>query len=151
MSERLRRYVAQHGLMVEFVVLRPEQARTSESAATAVGCELSQIAKSIVLKGSRTYLVVLAGDKRIDLKKFTRMVNEPVHLAKPEEVLEETGYPVGSVPPFGHIKQIRTYVDKSILNHSVVYASGGDDSSLIKINANDLVHHLRNNIVDVSK
>nr|BAE03284.1 hypothetical conserved protein [Candidatus Caldarchaeum subterraneum] len=151
LSERLRRFMESGGLVGEFVELPPEQARTSESAANAVGCELGQIAKSIVLKGSRTYVVVLAGDRRIDLKKFSKVVGEPVRLAKPDEVLSETGYPVGAVPPFGHIRPLKTFIDASLLRHKVVYASGGSDSFLLKLGVDTLLNHFGDSVVDVSR
>lgn len=150
LSERLKRFMQLHGVRGEFVELLPEQAKTSQTAAAAVNCELKQIAKSIVVKGSKFYVIVLPGNRRVDLKKFSKVVNEPVRLATPEEVLSETGYRVGGVPPFGFRKQLKTFIDSSLLENEVVYASGGTDKSLLRIAVNELVRVLKNEIVDAA-
>ncbi|MCS6784652.1 MAG: YbaK/EbsC family protein [Candidatus Caldarchaeum sp.] len=151
MAVSLKRFIESRKIDAEFVELLPEQAKTSESAAAAVNTSVNQIAKSIVLRGSKTYVVVLAGDKRIDLKKFSRVVGEPVRLASPDEVLESTGFNVGCVPPFGHLRKLKTFIDVSLLRNDVVYASGGTDSSLLKISVTELLRILGSDVVDVTK
>ncbi len=139
-----------NNLEAELIFLKPNEGKTSELAAAAVGCPLSQIAKNIVLKGSHTYVLVLSGDRKVDLKKFSAVVGEQVRLATPDEVLRETGYPVGGVPPFGHITKLKVFVDASIKRHDVVYTSGGADNVLMKIDVDALLKIVGDNIVDVS-
>ncbi|MDW8084508.1 MAG: YbaK/EbsC family protein [Candidatus Caldarchaeum sp.] len=151
MSASLKRFVDSRNVSAEFVELPPERAKTSGLAAASVNCDVNQIAKSIVLKGSETYVVVLAGDRRIDLKKFSKLVGEPVRLATPDEVYDSTGFRVGCVPPFGHVKKLKTYVDVSVLANRVVFASGGMDNALLKISVDELMRVLEAETVDVSK
>lgn len=151
MATSLKRFIEHQKLDAEFVELPPEQAKTSQSAAAAVNVSVDQIAKSIVLKGSKAYVVVIAGDKRVDLKKFSFVVGEPVRLATPDEVLALTGFDVGCVPPFGHVKKLKTFVDKSVLENKVVYASGGTNSSLLKISVTELLRFLGCSVVEVAK
>ncbi|MEM4417820.1 MAG: YbaK/EbsC family protein, partial [Nitrososphaerota archaeon] len=70
---------------------------------------------------------------------------------EPEEVMKYTGYPVGGVPPFGHTRPLKTWVDKSIARFELVYTSGGSPDTLLKIEVAELVNHLRAPFVDVSK
>jgi prolyl-tRNA editing enzyme YbaK/EbsC (Cys-tRNA(Pro) deacylase) len=89
--EHLMSFMKQHRVAGQFIHLNPNEAKTSEAAAKSVGCPISQIAKSIVLLGSRPYVLVVSGDKKVDLKKFSKLVGEDVRLAKPDEVLAATG------------------------------------------------------------
>lgn len=143
--------MVRNGIAGDVIELSAEQAKTSESAAAAVNIPVDQIAKSIVLVGSKTYVVVISGGKRIDLKKFAKVVDEPVRLATHDEVLRETGFEVGGVPPFGHLRKLKTFVDKSILSYDVVYASGGAANLLLKISVDMLLKGCGGEVVDVSK
>jgi Cys-tRNA(Pro) deacylase len=149
--EHLMSFMKQHRVAGQFIHLNPEEAKTSESAAKSVGCPISQIAKSIVLLGSRPYVLVVSGDKKVDLKKFSKLVGEDVRLAKPDEVLAATGYPVGGVPPFGHITQLKTYVDASLTRYDEVITSGGSDDTLLRMKVKTLLEIVGGELVDVSK
>lgn len=83
------------GVDGEVVWLQPGSGSTSVSAAEAVGCSVAQIAKSVVVKGGELYLVVLSGNRRVDLGKVSEPVGERVSLASPREVLERLSFPVG--------------------------------------------------------
>jgi Cys-tRNA(Pro) deacylase len=149
--EHLMSFMKQHRVAGQFIHLNPNEAKKSESAAKSVGCPISQIAKSIVLLGSRPYVLVVSGDKKVDLKKFSKLVGEDVRLAKPDEVLAATGYPVGGVPPFGHITQLKTYVDASLTRYDEVITSGGSDDTLLRMKVKTLLEIVGGELVDVSK
>ncbi|MDW8360134.1 MAG: YbaK/EbsC family protein [Candidatus Caldarchaeum sp.] len=147
----LKKFMKSKGVEGELVFLEPEQAKTSLSAASAVGCQLSQIAKNIVLKGRKAYfLVVIAGDRRVDLKKLSKFVQDDVRLATPEEVLMTTGYPPGAVPPFGHRTNLKVYIDQSLKQHEYVYTSGGADNVLLKLRVDSLVEVSGGELVGLS-
>ena len=138
--DELAKYMRDNGIEGEIVRLGHSSAKTSSSAAEAVGCEVSQIAKSIILKGRRSYyVVVLSGDKRIDLKKASIFLDDEIRLAKAAEILEQTGYPVGGVPPFGHANPLRILVDRSLLRFEEVYSSGGSEDTLLRIKVRELI------------
>ncbi len=149
--ERLRSFIQSLSIEAEFIHLKESEAATSKSAAMALGCPISQIAKNIVLIGSRPYLLVISGDKRVDIRKFSEVVGERVRLAGPEEVYEVTGYKVGGVPPFGHLKPLKTYIDVSVARYDFVYTSGGSDNTLLKIAVEKLLKHSGSATVDVGR
>jgi prolyl-tRNA editing enzyme YbaK/EbsC (Cys-tRNA(Pro) deacylase) len=64
--EHLMSFMKQHRVAGQFIHLNPDEAKTSESAAKSVGCPISRIAKSIVLLGSRPYVLVVSGDKKVE-------------------------------------------------------------------------------------
>jgi len=149
--EHLRSFLRERGVECEFVFLEPGQAKTSASAAAAVGCDVSMIAKNIVLSGRRKYVVVVSGDRRVDLEKFSSLVGERVRMAAPDEVLQHTGYAVGGVPPFAHLNTTTVYLDRSLMRFDHVYTSGGAHNVLLKIRVSDLAALAGNNWADVSR
>jgi len=151
-TEELKEYMREKGIRGEIVWLKPGEAKTSAEAARAVGCELGQIAKNIILVGeSGVILVITSGDKRVDLDKVSRVIGERVKLASPKRVLEETGFPVGGVPPFGHRRKLRTIIDPSIRRYDYVYTSGGSEDTLLKIETEELIENCDAEILDVSR
>ena len=78
--------------------------RTVKDAAVAVGCQESEIAKSIVFVADGDPVVCVAsGRHRIDTGKLADALDvAEVRQAAAEEVRAATGYAIGGVPPFGH-------------------------------------------------
>lgn len=151
-TKNLVEYLRKNNIDAQIIYLKPGEAKTSISAARAVGCSLGQIAKNILLIGEKSrILVITSGDKRVDLTKVSEIFMERFRLATPREVLEETGYSVGGVPPFGHIKEIKKIVDTSIKRFSFVYTSGGSEDTLMKINVEELIKACRGEVLDVSE
>ena len=132
-------------------MFKAEQAKTSASAAEHLGCEVAQIAKSIVLKADNPILVILSGDMRVDLKKLSEVIGEKAKLASPEYVSEEVGFIIGGGPPMGFDRPVRILIDKSIERFSEVFSSGGSRDSILKIDVNELKNVVKGEIVDVSK
>ena len=124
-AERFVRAAAALGIEIEPVVY-PEGTRSAADAAAAIGCELSQIVKSLLVVGpDGPVLALTAGHNRIDLDALGALVGGQVRMADASEARDATGYAIGGTPPFGHPEPIRTLVDPSLLEHEVVYAAGG--------------------------
>ena len=104
-----------------------EGAATARDAAKAVGCELAQIVKSIVLVCDGAYVLVLVpGDRRADLQAVAAVVAATdVRVATAGEVLQATGFEAGGVAPFPQRAISRTLMDSSFLQHQVVWIGAG--------------------------
>jgi Cys-tRNA(Pro) deacylase len=104
-----------------------EGAATARDAAKAVGCDLAQIVKSIVLVCDGAYVLVLVpGDRRADEKAVAAAVGATeVRVARPDEVVEATGFATGGVAPFPQRAIARTLMDSSFLQHQVVWIGAG--------------------------
>ena len=149
--EEVKSYMEENSINGEIIMFKAEQAKTSASAAEHLGCEVAQIAKSIVLKAANPILVILSGDMRVDLKKLSEVIGEKAKLASPEYVSEEVGFIIGGVPPMGFDRPVRILIDKSIERFSEVFSSGGSRDSILKIDVNELKNVVKGEIVDVSK
>ena len=149
--KEVKSYMEENSINGEIIMFKAEQAKTSASAAEHLGCEVAQIAKSIVLKAKNPILVILSGDMRVDLKKLSEVIGEKAKLASPEYVSEEVGFIIGGVPPMGFDRPVRILIDKSIERFSEVFSSGGSRDSILKIDVNELKNVVKGEIVDVSK
>jgi len=149
--EEVKSYIEENSINGEIIMFKAEQAKTSASAAEHLGCEVAQIAKSIVLKAENPILVILSGDMRVDLKKLSEVIGQKAKLASPEYVSEEVGFIIGGVPPMGFDRPVRILIDKSIERFSEVFSSGGSRDSILKIDVNELKNVVKGEIVDVSK
>ena len=83
------------------VIILEDTARTANDAATALGCNVGAIVKSLLFKTGETFcLCLVSGDKRCSLNKLKKKLSEKnVSMAKPEEVKLITGYTIGGVSP----------------------------------------------------
>ncbi len=79
----------------------PEATRTAAEAAAALGCELSQICKSLIFAADgEPLLVLMDGASRVDLDRVREELGaDRVTRAKADVVRETTGYAIGGVPP----------------------------------------------------
>ena len=149
--EEVKSYIEENSINGEIIMFKAEQAKTSASAAEHLGCEVAQIAKSIVLKAENPILVILSGDMRVDLKKLSGVIGQKAKLASPEYVSDEVGFIIGGVPPMGFDRPVRILIDESIERFSEVFSSGGSRDSILKIDVNELKNVVKGEIVDVSK
>ncbi|MGW6055274.1 YbaK/EbsC family protein [Streptomyces sp. NPDC055189] len=129
----------------------PEATRTAQEAAAAIGCELSQICKSLIFAADGVpVLVLMDGASRVDLELVRRELGaEKVTRAKADIVRETTGYAIGGVPPFGHVTKTRVLADRSLLAHEVVWAAAGTPYAVFPMAPGDLIDHANGTLVDV--
>ncbi|MER8223304.1 YbaK/EbsC family protein [Streptomyces sp. NPDC094143] len=129
----------------------PEATRTAAEAAAALGCELSQICKSLIFAADGVpVLVLMDGASRVDVELVRRELGaEKVTRARAEVVRETTGYAIGGVPPFGHRTRTRVLADRSLLAHDVVWAAAGTPYTVFPMAPRDLVSHAGGTLVDV--
>ncbi|KJK38356.1 YbaK/prolyl-tRNA synthetase associated protein [Streptomyces variegatus] len=129
----------------------PDATRTAEEAAAAIGCELSQICKSLIFAAdSVPVLVLMDGASRVDLELVRKELGaDKVTRAKVDVVRETTGYAIGGVPPFGHRTRTRVLADRSLLEHDVVWAAAGTPHTVFPMAPRDLVAHAGGTVVDV--
>jgi prolyl-tRNA editing enzyme YbaK/EbsC (Cys-tRNA(Pro) deacylase) len=129
----------------------PEATRTAAEAAEAIGCELSQICKSLIFAADGVpVLVLMDGASRVDVELVRAELGAgKVTRAKADVVRETTGYAIGGVPPFGHLTRTRVLADRSLLAHDVVWAAAGTPYSVFPMEPKDLVAHAGATLVDV--
>ncbi|MFB7932928.1 YbaK/EbsC family protein [Streptomyces sp. NPDC056039] len=129
----------------------PEATRTAAEAAAALGCDLSQICKSLIFAADGApVLVLMDGASRVDLDLVREELGaEKVTRAKVDVVRETTGYAIGGVPPFGHRTTTRVLADRSLFDHETVWAAAGTPYTMFPMAPGDLVAHSGAIVADV--
>src|SRR5687768_7978011 len=77
------------------VVELADSTRTSAEAAQAVGCEVAQIAKSVIFRGgasNKPVLVIASGINRVNEKKLATLIGESIEKPDADFVREKTGF-----------------------------------------------------------
>jgi prolyl-tRNA editing enzyme YbaK/EbsC (Cys-tRNA(Pro) deacylase) len=136
-----------HGQIRRF----PDATRTAAEAAAAIGCELSQICKSLIFAADgEPVLVLMDGASRVDVERVREQLGvEKVTRAKADVVRGTTGYAIGGVPPFGHRTRTRVLADRSLLEHDLVWAAAGNPHAVFPMEPKALVTHAGATLVDV--
>lgn len=140
-AKRVQDILDAYGLglvVVEF----PAQTRTAQQAADAIGCELGQIAKSLIFRGKKTrqpVFVIASGKNRVDEKIIQEYVGEEIEKADAAFVLEQTGFAIGGVPPVGHLKPIRPFIDEDLMSYAEIWAAAGTPFAVFKLRPSDLL------------
>ena len=139
----------------DFEVLEFEEStRTSADAAAAIGCTVAQIAKSLIFKGAESgqpVLAVLSGAVRLDVDKLAAIIDEPVGRADPDFVREHTGFAIGGVPPVGHAKPIRLFIDRSVFELDELWAAAGTPNAVFRLLPDDLPRLTGGQVVDIAE
>ncbi len=109
-------------------VIETGAATTAQAAAKTLGCDIDQIAKSIIFEGSKSlklYLFVTAGSKRVSLEKATLLTGERILKAGSEDIRRITGFAIGGVSTVGHLCPITTFFDTNLMLFPIIYAAAG--------------------------
>lgn len=122
-------------------------------AANALGVIPARIAKSISLKqGDGAMVIVVAGDMKLDNRKYKNHFGIKAKMLSPEEALEFTGHAVGGVCPFGLPPELPVYLDASMKRFTTVFPACGSGNSAIELTLDDLNEYSQNKEwVDVCK
>ena len=124
------------------IVCLEQTARTAQDAATALGCNVGAIVKSLLFStGDNFVLCLVSGDKRCSLNKLKKTLDEKdVSMANPDEVKKVTGYTIGGVSPVGHLKKVKIYIDTNLERFTTVFAAAGHPNCVFKIEFNQLAN-----------
>ena len=112
------------------LTFEPGSTPTSELAAEKIGCEVGQIAKSMLFKGKDGVfrLFLCPGDRRVDNKKLKNFLGFKARMASADETYEITGFRPGGVCPFG-ITSIDIFIDQGLSVYPMIYPAAGTDAS----------------------
>lgn len=153
----LAHFIRDNNITARLVFLK-DKTPTVEMAAEAVGVRPEQIVKSVlfVLKLGedelQPLLVVANGSSRISYKRLANYLGlsrRQVRMAKPEQVKALTGYKVGAVPPFGHLRPLPTLIDENVLQQDEIYGGGGAINALVYLTTEELVRVVEAQVVAV--
>lgn len=135
------------------IVEIPDSTRTSKEAAEAVGCQVGQIAKSLVFKCKKSkdpILVITSGKNRVEEELLTDVVADELVIADADFVREVTGFAIGGVPPVGHSQKIRTLIDEDLLEYEEIWAAAGTPNAVFMLTPEELLNMTGGEVIAVN-
>jgi len=127
-------------------------ARTAAEAAAAIGCDVAQIAKSLIFRGAESgdaILVVASGTNRVNEKRLADHAGEAIVKADADFVRERTGYAIGGVPPIGHATPLRTFIDRDLLQFDRIWAAAGTPHAVMELTPAQLTNLVQGLVVEI--
>ena len=149
---RVRQALLGAGMAPDIVEL-PGAARTAKDAARFLGCDVAQIANSLVFRAETSgapLLVMSSGARRVDLARLAQIAGEPVAKADAAFVREATGFAIGGVPPVGHAAPLRTFVDDSLAAYRELWAAAGHPHTVFNLSYAQLLSLTQGMVVPAS-
>lgn len=130
----------------------PDGTRTAVDAAAAVGCEVSQIVKSLVfVVDDEPVLALTSGAHRVDTRRLAAALGaSEARKADADEVRSATGYAIGGTPPVGHDQPLRTLLDPQLLEFDEVWAAAGTPMDVFPLSPTRLRELADAEVVDVT-
>ncbi|MEO0503977.1 MAG: YbaK/EbsC family protein [Pseudomonadota bacterium] len=143
MSKSLKRVrAALEAAGIDTEIMQTPLARTAADAATAIGCEIDQIAKSIIFRGEESGTAILfltAGGNQVDPDRAAALAGEALGKADAALVRAQTGFAIGGVAPVGHLNPIRAFADTRLMDFDVVWAAAGTPHHVFRANPAELL------------
>ncbi|MEQ1594372.1 MAG: YbaK/EbsC family protein [Casimicrobium sp.] len=127
--------------------------RTAAEAAELLGCDIAQIAKSIIFKNAATgtsVLVITSGGNRVDEKKVAAIIGEKLAKADAAFVREQTGFAIGGVPPIAHTNPGAILLDEDLLAFDTVFPAGGTPHAMFAVDPQELIGLSGARVADVA-
>jgi prolyl-tRNA editing enzyme YbaK/EbsC (Cys-tRNA(Pro) deacylase) len=144
-----------HGYNLSLEVVEfDELTRTSQEAANTIGCEIGQIAKTLIFKGKTTgkpFCIIASGKNKVDEKKIAQIIGEYIEKPDAEYVLQYTTFAIGGVPPIGYEFEIRPLIDEDLMSYSDVWAAAGTPNSVFRISPQNLLEITKGKVVNIKK
>ena len=150
-ARRVAEAAADAGLDVT-VMEMPASTRTAEDAASACGCTVAQIAKSLVFRGKtskKPYLFLVSGANRVNEKGVAKHLGEALSRPDADDVRALTGFAIGGIPPLGHATPLQTFIDADLLGFDVVWAAAGTPKCVFSCDPKALVDAIGATPIDV--
>jgi Cys-tRNA(Pro) deacylase len=122
-------------------------------AAAALHADEHQVIKTLVMEDDdrKPLIVLMHGDREVSIKALARFLDvKTVSPCEPEEANKHTGYVVGGISPFGTRKDLRVYVEKTILDLPRIYINAGKRGLLAEMSPEDLNRILKPTPVQVA-
>lgn len=140
-AQRVQDALAAQGFSSAVIELA-DSTRSAAEAAAAVGCQVGQIAKSLIFKGAETgraILVIASGANRVHEKRVGKLLGEKLEKADADFVREQTGFAIGGIPPIGHAALLTTLIDQDLLAYKEIWAAAGHPNAIFRLTPEELV------------
>lgn len=151
-AQSVQDILADMGLDFKVVELS-QSTRTAQEAADSIGCEVAQIAKSLIFMTKTTQrpvLVLASGVNRVNEKAIAKLIGEKITKANADQTREITGFAIGGIPPVGHQQDIELiFIDEDLLSFESLWAAAGTPNAVFNLKGKDLLTITQGKVVSV--
>jgi prolyl-tRNA editing enzyme YbaK/EbsC (Cys-tRNA(Pro) deacylase) len=127
--------------------------RTAQDAASTIGCDVSQIVKSLIFKTKETHrpvLVLASGPNRVNEKVIESLVGEKIVKADADFTRDITGFAIGGIPPIGHREPIDlVFIDEDLLKFDDIWAAAGTPNAVFNLKGKDLREMTHGQVISI--
>ena len=137
-SQVVQDFLNQFGLELQVRELE-QSTHTAQDAADAVGCQLGQIAKSLIFRSAdRPILFLVSGSNQLNVANVSAQLNITLEKADAIFVRENAGFPIGGVPPVAHMHKMDVFIDRDLMEFDLIWAAAGTPHSVFPLKSKDL-------------
>ncbi|MGC1879475.1 MAG: YbaK/EbsC family protein [Rhabdochlamydiaceae bacterium] len=150
-SQRIQDLLQNYNLDIKVIEFK-ELTRTSKEAASVIGCEVGQIAKTLIFKGKKSmkpFCVIASGKNRVDEKKIAQFIGEEIEKPDADFVKEHTHFVIGGIPPLGYPLEDKPLIDEDLMAYQEIWAAAGTPYAVFRITPQDLVKITEARIVKI--
>ena len=143
LSESVRRvqsFLADHGVNTDVRILS-SSTRTAAEAADTLGCDVAQIAKSLVFEdgdSGSAVLVIASGVNRVSVDRVREKTGVSLKKADADFVRRQTGFAIGGIPPVAHASDLQTLLDPELKRCNTIWAAAGTPHAVFRLTPGDL-------------
>jgi Cys-tRNA(Pro) deacylase len=148
------RELRKHGVRFTEHEYRYEDHGGTGTAARQLEIDEHAVVKTLVMEDERArpLIVLMHGDREVSTKQLARQIDrKSIRPCEPAAAQRHTGYMVGGTSPFGTLKRLPVFVERSILELPVIYINGGRRGFLVGIAPSDVVRVLEATAVDAAQ
>jgi Cys-tRNA(Pro) deacylase len=123
------------------------------SAARQLDVDEHAVVKTLVMEdeAARPLIVLMHGDREVSTRQLARQIDrKSIRPCDPATAQRHTGYVVGGTSPFGTLKRLPVFVERSILDLPTIYINGGRRGFLVGIAPSEVVRVLGATPVDAA-
>ena len=127
--------------------------RSAADAAKAIGCEVRQIAKSLVFRQADEHpvLIIACGDNRVDEQKAAAVIGNVLYRADADFVKLNSGFSIGGVAPVGHRVPPIVILDHHLEDLDIIWAAAGTPNSVFCLTPEQLAGLTHGTFEDITE
>ena len=127
--------------------------RRAADAAKAIGCEVRQIAKSLVFRQAdeRPVLIIACGDNRVDEQKADAVIGNVLYRAEADFVKLNSGFSIGGVAPVGHRVPPIVILVHHLEDLDIIWAAAGTPNSVFCLTPEQLAGLTHGTFEDIAE
>ena len=146
-------FLAKHGVKyTEHELEYKEHGGTSHSS-TSLGVPEHHVVKTLIMEDEKgdPLVVLMHGDRKVSTKELARQAGvKRIAPCKPEAATRHSGYLIGGTSPFGTRKDMRVFLERSVLDLPVIYINGGRRGYLLGMDPAEITRVLAPKLVEVA-